>query len=486
MRHKLPFLAILVAPSISRAQLLPSAPAERCSFYGSSATAAQLLNFAASTVLPRSLDGKVLTFRASQDRPLWEQSDRMYEPFIPSTQITQRWYDPSTGIEAWHTGDNPAKSTEFPAILASSTAAYQGRDTLVRPVPQLYSTSRRRENPWVVLADWRAHASDARIAQRCLFRDGWRIVLERDGERLYLSESDGTPIKLERIEPHYLWGQVKAEYMWNTWWGVLGADGGLYPLATFRSFDGHVYERTGVLQFQTSLVPRDSAPRLTVPDAPAMSEVDPMARFATPDTLRVTDNTVQLITRAYTETVTLQRDTIYLLDATTSEARSRGDSAMIAKLFPGRHPMVVVVTDLAWPHISGVRFWVARGATIVSARTSQDFLKRVVDRKWTLAPDALEKSRATSPFKFRAVTDSLTLAGGAVKVYALHGTSTEGAVGVWLPRERYFWAGDYAQPSPGSPYMRDIVRTVHDLSLSPLKLGAQHMKLTEWADIDRK
>ena len=115
----------------------------------------------------------------------------------------------------------------------------------------------------------------------------------------------------------------------------------------------------------------------------------------------------------YQETLTLARDTVFVFDATQGEARARQDSAWIGKLFPGKHPIVVVVTDLAWPHVAGVRYWVAQGATIVSHRASRPFLERVVDRRWTDQPDLLERVRARGVrLKFRAVDDSLRLAGG--------------------------------------------------------------------------
>ena len=144
----------------------------------------------------------------------------------------------------------------------------------------------------------------------------------------------------------------------------------------------------------------------------------------------------------------------------------------------------LVVTDLAWPHISGVRFWVARGATIVSHAMSEVFLRRVVDRKWTLSPDALEalRSSGTGPrWSFRAVGDSLRLAGGVVTVHSMRGTSTEGAVGVWIGPDRFFWAGDYVQGTLTSPYQRDVVATIRALRLTPNKVGAQHVPLSDWS-----
>ena len=482
-------LGLVAIPSVCLAQLLPTAPSERCAGYTGSTTAAEWLAQSSRAIIPADLSGRVLRYRASLDVPYWEQSDRSYEPFVPNVAVWTRWYDPARMLEARHPAERVIRPNEFPSLLVTPTAVFAGRDSLVRPVPQLMPASAqvRRENPWMVVADWNADASNVRVVARCRYRDAERIVLERGPERLYLSESDAMPAKLQRIEPHYLWGQVKAEYVWMNWWGLRGgSDGGRYPLAAFRVLDGAVYERIGVAVGSAQLIPADSAPRLDVPATPPMAEAAPAPVPQVLDTVRVADKVYLLVTPNYTETVTLQRDTIFLLDATTSEARARADSAMIATLFPGRHPMVVVVTDLAWPHISGVRFWAARGATFVSHTISQDMLRRVVDRKWTLTPDALESARAQLHWRFRGVTDSLRLAGGDVVVHALRGTSTEGAVGVWIPSAKYFWAGDYVQNGPDSPYARDIVATVRKLGFMPAKIGAQHIRLTDWSDIEKR
>lgn len=470
-------------PSPSLAQLLPPAPPDRCTAMASGAApASQWLDRAASAVLPPSMEGRVLRARITHDVPMWEQSDRMYPPYVPNTAARQIWYDPATGMTGRQPVERPVSPGRRPAELFSATTSYVTRDTLVMAItpPPGYASPVAPFNAWLVLDEWRGRAAEVRVVARCVHRDYPRIVLELGKERLHLSESDATPVKLEREDPHYLWGQVRAEYLWNTWWGVNG--GGRYPLSSALLYDGEVYQRVGTTMGSAALVARDSIPDLSSP-ARAMT---PPARpdAAMPDTIRVSSNTWLLRTPAYTHAVTLQRDTIFLLDATTSEARSRGDSTVIARLFPGRHPIVLIVTDLAWPHISGVRFWVARGAAIVSHGMSEDFLRRVVDRKWTLAPDALETLRAsgTSPrWSFRAVGDSLRLAGGAITVHPMRGTSTEGAVGAWIGPDRFFWAGDYVQGTGTSPYQRDVVATIRALGLTPAKVGAQHVPLSEWS-----
>lgn len=68
-------------------------------------------------------------------------------------------------------------------------------------------------------------------------------------------------------------------------------------------------------------------------------------------------------------------DEVFLFDAARGEERSQKDAAIIARLFPGHKKIIVVVSDLAWPHIAGVRYWVANGATIVAHKAAYEFLQ---------------------------------------------------------------------------------------------------------------
>lgn len=485
MRPKVLFVVAMLAAVPASAQLHLTPPAEQCRpAPASSPNAVEWLRRAHAVTFPANADSLILNFRGYLDVPLWEQSDRMYEPYIPNVVDRNLWYDPRSGFIARQPVERPISPGAFAAELYSATDAYVVRDTVAMRVPQGDGRAGPLHtlNPWDVLRRWEARSSDVKVTALCDYRDQPRTVLALDTERLYVA-TDGTPVKLEREEAHYLFGQVRAEYVWTTWWGMRG--GGRYPVGSFVRFDGETYHRFSISLGTARLIPRDSAPKFTLP-ATITSPPPGSTMTADPDTVRVSANTWMLVTRAYTQAVTLQRDTVFLFDATSSEERARADSAWVAKLFPGRHPVVLVVTDLAWPHISGVRFWVARGATVVSDKSSETFLRKVIDRKWTRQPDALEAARSTARFKFVGVRDSLRLGGGAVVLHALRGQSTEGAMGAWVPSEQFFWAGDYIQNDARSPYGRDIAATLRALGLTPAKIGAQHVPLLAGADFLRR
>lgn len=415
------------------------------------------------------------------------ESDRMYPPNMIAATSIDEWFDPSSGVVRT-SGRTVIGGYDFPndATIGDSHASYSVQDTTLTASDETHGAmyESRPLNAWAVLHDWLA-AADVRVESICTYRDYPRIVLtRRDGkltERLFLDPKSGYPTKLDRIEPHYLWGHVHAEYVYSTWERIGDAH---LPGATFRVVDG--VTMTSRAFAAQRFVPADSAPRLTIPArAAAMTRALPGFLVPSrPDTIRVSATTYLLRNRGYTETVTLQRDTVFVFDATQGDERVAQDSVWIATLFPGRHPIVVVVTDLAWPHVSGVRAWVARGATIVSHRAARAFLTSVVNRKWTLAPDLLERRRAHASFKFREVRDSLRLAGGDILLFPIDGAASEVALAAFVRPDRFLWGSDFVQNLRApSQYVDDVVAAVQRVGVSPANVAAEHAPLTPWEKV---
>ena len=155
-----------------------------------------------------------------------------------------------------------------------------------------------------------------------------------------------------------------------------------------------------------------------------------------------------------------------------------------------REHTVLVVTDLAWPHVAGVRFWAARGATIVSHATSRPFLQQLLDRKWALAPDVLEKARAsnrrTPTYHLVTHADGFALAGGKIRVKGIDGIGSEGALYAWLPAQRFLWASDYLQSATRpSQYAIEVRAAMRRDGIAPERVAAQHLPLTPWTTVEQ-
>jgi hypothetical protein len=442
-----------------------------------------LLRRAAETTGLRRTTTSILELTAFDVVQHTFESDRMYPPSLAEVTSMDQWFDPTTGVERVTSRSTIGGYSFDATTLGDARGSYSVRDTTLVASEELHATlyDTRPLNVWAMLDDWLA-ATDVRVEGRCTYRDYPRVVLSRRGargpERLFLDPKSGYPTKLDRIEPHYLWGQIHVEFVYSTWQRLGDAH---LPGGSFRMEDGAtaVARTFGARRF----VPRDSAPSLTLParnDAMAMATAG-FLQPTKPDTVRVSETTFLLRNRGYTETVTLARDTVFVFDATQGEERVRQDSTWIATLFPGRHPIVVVVTDLAWPHVSGVRAWVAHGATIVSHPAARDFLTQVVNRRWTLQPDLLERQRKRAVLQFRAVKDTLALAGGDILLFPIDGAASEVALAAFVRPSRFLWGSDFIQNlREPTQYVDDVVAAVHRVGVSPIKVAAEHAPLVDW------
>jgi hypothetical protein len=415
------------------------------------------------------------------------QSDRSYPPFLSSVGAMQDWYATATGVERRSSrGSVAGYDFANPTTLGNEHATFIVRDTLLAPNQALHASmyGTRPLNVWAVLGDWIADGG-ARVAERCVYRDYPRLVLTRTGprgpEQLFVDEKSGFPVKLDRVEPHYLWGQSHVEYVYSVWSRVGDAS---LPGVSFRVVDGRTNIERNVTN--AALLPADSVPRLTIP---AVSE--PM-RYASagflagsrPDTTRVGPNAFILRNPGYGEMVVKARDTVFIFDATQGDERARNDSTWIAALFPGRHPIALVVTDLAWPHIAGVRFWVARGATVYAHRAARTMIDSVVSRRWTLAPDVLERNRANVRLRVVPVSDTLRLAGGDLLVFAIDGIASEVALAAFDQTDRVLWASDFIQSaSDPTLYLDEVCRAVTRVGRTPDRAAAEHLDVTPWAKL---
>jgi len=466
------------------------APQRACAQEGAEAAkrqAADLLARAKEAMRFSRAAQSVIHFRSVAAVGQAYQSDRTYPPFFSAMQVQEEWFDPRTGVERVSAQTTFPGGGPLPAqvTLGDATHAFAIAGDKARPLP-VSSAQPRNLNPWAAVFDWAA-AGDAHVAGHAMYRDYDRVVLVRSApggeQRLFMDAKSGFPVKLEMEEKHYLWGQRHIEYVYSTW---LLNGGLMVPGASFRLADGEVEisQTTGDVE----LIAAGTAPSMTLPEGPPVA-VNALPLFLQPLDPKVIDvgsKTFLLKNPGYAEAVTEAGDEVFLFDSTQGEERAKKDAELIGKLFPGYRKVTVVVTDLAWPHVAGVRYWVANGATIIAHRAAREFLQSVVDRRWTLEPDLLEQRRATAKLNFIGVDAACSLAGAAISLHPIDGIGSEVALMAYLPAEHFLWASDYIQTvAEPSLYASEVWRAVQRDALHPERTAAEHLPLTPWTAVEQ-
>ncbi|MGI8546279.1 MAG: hypothetical protein ACR2M1_02930 [Gemmatimonadaceae bacterium] len=476
-------------------------PLQCVSLSSRDSTAGRWLRAARYAVLPLNSGDSVLKATVTASTSWDYQSDRSYPPYLRAYNVESIYLDPSDGMEGVVSGYESVVQGSTQRRWSDATGTYLRRDTTLLTAPRERNGAERTRmlEPWAVIADWTHDSASVRSGERCEYRDQSRISLERPGqfgsERLLLDAETAFPVALIRHEPDLLWGDIRAAYVYSTWQRLAG---GFLPVASFRLQDG-VEERSRTIAFDADFKPAASLVARTnmtsALGAPPVATTKPMqsrvAGFLDPvplDTIRVTSNVFLLHNPGYTEAVALLRDTVYVLDATQGEQRARADSGWVAKLFPGVHPIVVFVTDGAYPHVAGVRFWVAAGATIVTQRITAPLIRQVVNRSWIMRPDELERKRADArlrlPLRLRVLEDSAQFAGGQLRVAHINGAAAEGALAAFIPSSGFLWASDYVQDTRHpSLYLNDIASMVSRQGWTPVTVAAEHIQPVSWSTL---
>lgn len=186
-----------------------------------------------------------------------------------------------------------------------------------------------------------------------------------------------------------------------------------------------------------------------------------------------------------------QPDGVIVIEATTGSGYSAQVLALAEKRFPGVPVKAVVTTSDAWPHLGGIREYVARGIPIYALDLNVPIVSRLIEAPKTIAPDALEKARRAPTLT--AVRDRMTIGSGETRVdlIPVRGEYGERMMLVWMPGANLLYTSDLIQPGqPGTggffmPQMlTEVVAAAQREGLTNIEtVFGMHLAPTPWKDV---
>lgn len=451
---------------------------------------------------------RAVRFQAMGYRNMLEESERPEGPYIVEYDRISESAD--LEHERWtrETDMNMQIGPELKAnvIVSSGVAARQfdGREVPASADQLQQATERLDLGPERILFTALAAADLHREADTVLQAVPHHVVAftwKGAPVQVFLNADTSLPTAVEwkRAYPYSLfwsvWGDVTTRVYYSLWWLCPG--GIHYPLQwdTFRNDLPDT-----VLTVSSSSLVLD--PQFV--DSEFAISSDTRAAFAKRGNKTIDERTLGLpnqppqelakdvifIPGAWNTTLVRQTDGVVVLEAPISSGYSAQVITEAGKRWPGVPIKAVITTSDAWPHIGGLREYVARGIPVYALDHNLAIIQRLLAAPRTFFPDLLAKSPRAA--EFRAVSGKTIIGEGPnrLELYPLRSETCERQMIAYFPEHRLLYGSDAFQRDGSGDYFYpqtvwEVRHTVERENLSVQKFFMMHMNLTDWSDLDK-
>ena len=319
--------------------------------------------------------------------------------------------------------------------------------------------------------------------------------------RLLIDAHDDVPSALELIaeDTFGIWGRVRTTTYYSLW--TLLPGGVRYPLQTDREWNGVTQSSATIMTIAVNR-PVDAA-QFAIPDdtrrafaaSPAVGGI-PALRFNPAKATEVAPGVTQF-SGNWNVAFVRQPDGIVIIEAPIGSGYSAAVLAEAEKRYPGVPVKAVITTSDAWPHLGGVREYVARGVPVYACDLNRPILERLLAADYSAHPDALAKAPRAAKFTWVPArrgpggTDKTVIGSGntRIEIYPAHGENGERMLFAYLPAARLLYSSDDIQRDRPDhffmpEYLFEVREAVRRNGLAVDRVFGMHIGPTPWSAIE--
>ena len=433
-------------------------------------------------------------------RNLLEQSERPEGPFIPTSFSRTEWLDfDAEALRQDIRGD--AFSFSGTVLADSAAAAYLlGERTVpARAAQKTEAEERLALGPERVLLT-ALDAPDLRASRDTVLQGvphhvatfGWG----RGRVRLLLNARTALPtgVELTRAYPGDvfwgLWGDVTRTTLFSFW--ALEPGGLRYPHQWDVTWRGLT---ASVAVVDTVEFGRPDPETLAIPDSVqtayvvrAQAGIDDLPLGTPTRPPEEVAPGIVVIPGSWYVTLVHQNGSVVVLEAPISSGYSARVIEDAEQRFPGVPVTSVVSTSDAWPHVGGVREYVARGVPIIALDLNVPLLERVVVAHRETAPDRLARFPRAPMIQTISSGTAMGTGPNRMILAPVRGEAGERMVLAYFPEHRLLYASDLIQPGlEDSAWLRgyalDVVDAVAREGWDVDQVFAMHASPMPWTTI---
>ena len=200
----------------------------------------------------------------------------------------------------------------------------------------------------------------------------------------------------------------------------------------------------------------------------------------------IVDGIVQ-IPGNFNTTIVRQDDGIVILEAPVSSAYSSKVIDEALRRYPGVPIKAAISTSDAWPHIGGVREYVARGIPLYILDRNEPILTRLIEAPHRTLPDTLQLHPRKADFKIVSAKTVVGKGRNRVELYPIRTETGERMLMAWFPDHRLLYASDLAQPFANGGWVDQYLSELNDAvkreGLNVEQAFAMHMTPFPWTEL---
>jgi hypothetical protein len=199
---------------------------------------------------------------------------------------------------------------------------------------------------------------------------------------------------------------------------------------------------------------------------------------------------VVFIPGSWNVTLVKQSDGVVVVEAPISSGYSAKVIEEAGRHFPGVPIKAVVTTSDSWPHLAGIREYVARGIPVYALDLNREILERVIGDHRMSKPDALARAPKEPAFHFVSSKTVLGDGSNRLELYPLRGVTSERQMMAYFPEHRLLYGSDPFQKISGTEYFTpqtvgEVVAAVEREHLAVDRFFMMHVDPTSWGEVGK-
>ncbi len=199
---------------------------------------------------------------------------------------------------------------------------------------------------------------------------------------------------------------------------------------------------------------------------------------------------VVFIPGSWNVTLVRQSDGVVVIEAPISSGYSAKVIDEAGRRFPGVPIKAVITTSDSWPHLAGIREYVARDIPVYALDLNRQILERVIGDRRTSKPDTLSHAPRKPLFHFVSTRTTLGDGSNLIELYPSRGATSERQMLAYFPEHRLLYGSDLCQKNSDTEYFTpqtvgELVAAVGREHLAVDRFFMMHVDPTSWQQLVR-